>query len=238
VAAHLVRHLVGQLGAPVVHGQQDRRHVQRRVQVGPHQFDVGQQLAQALQRVVLALDRDEHLVTGDQGVHREQSERGRAVHEHVVHRELVQHRGRQGLAQPALPGHHADQLDLGPGQIDRGRHTEQVRRRGAGHDRVGQSDLAEQRLVDRGRADPVLDAERGARVPLRVEIDHQHPHPVHGQRGGQVDGARGLAHAALLVGHRDHSPARRTRHLVPVGMQYPGRALRLLGDRRPARCFT
>ena len=37
---HLVGHLVGQPGPAVVHGQQDRRHVQLRVQVRSDQFDV------------------------------------------------------------------------------------------------------------------------------------------------------------------------------------------------------
>ena len=59
------------------------------VEVPPHQVDVAQQLAQALQRVVLALDRDEHLGAGDQRVDRQQAQRGRAVDEDVVQRLLV-----------------------------------------------------------------------------------------------------------------------------------------------------
>ncbi len=50
----------------------------------------------------------------------------------------------------------------------------------------------------------VVDAERGRGVALRVEVDHQDPQPVHGQRGGEVDGGGGLAHPALLVGHHHH----------------------------------
>ena len=44
------------------------------------------QLAEALQRVVLALDRDQHLLAGHQRVDREQAERRRAVDEDVVER--------------------------------------------------------------------------------------------------------------------------------------------------------
>jgi hypothetical protein len=46
VVAHLLADLVGQLGARVVHGEQDGRDVQRRVEVAAHQLDVLEQLAQ------------------------------------------------------------------------------------------------------------------------------------------------------------------------------------------------
>jgi hypothetical protein len=46
----------------------------------------------------------------------------------------------------------------------------------------------------------------GAGVALRVEVDDQDVGAVQRQRRGQVDGAGGLADAALLVGHGDHSP--------------------------------
>jgi hypothetical protein len=104
MAAHLVGDLVGQLGAPVVHGQQDRRHVQVGVEVRAHEVDVRQQLPEPLQRVVLALDRDQHLVRGDQRVDGEQTERGRAVDEHVVDVQLVEHLRHQRLLEPVLPG--------------------------------------------------------------------------------------------------------------------------------------
>lgn len=51
--------------------------MQGRVEVPPDQIDIAEQLAQSLQRVVLALDRDEDLLAGDQGVDRQQAERGR-----------------------------------------------------------------------------------------------------------------------------------------------------------------
>ena len=84
VGPHLVGHLGGEPGPRVVHGQQDRRHVQLRVEVRPDEIDVAQQLAEALQRVVLALDRDEHFRRGDQRVDGEQAQRRRAVDQHVV----------------------------------------------------------------------------------------------------------------------------------------------------------
>ena len=47
--------------------------------------------------------------------------------------------------------------------------------------------------------------ERGGGVALRVEVDHQHPQAVLGERGGHVHRGRGLADAALLVGDH-HAP--------------------------------
>ena len=57
-----------------------------------------------------------------------------------------------------------------------------------------------------------VDAEADRQRALRVEVDEQHPAAVLGERGAQVDRGRGLADAALLVGHRD-DPGR----AVPVG---------------------
>ena len=93
---------VGQPGTPVVHGQQDRGDLELRVEVLPDQVDVVDQLVQALQRVVLALDRDQHLLRGDQRVDRQQAERGRAVDEDVVELPRVARRwpGRAGTRGP------------------------------------------------------------------------------------------------------------------------------------------
>ena len=53
--------------------------------------------------------------------------------------------------------------------------------------------------------------ERGGGVALRVEVDHQDPLAELGQRRRDVDGRRGLADAALLVG--DHDDPGRVRPL-------------------------
>ncbi|SKW23983.1 Uncharacterised protein [Mycobacteroides abscessus subsp. massiliense] len=60
--------------------------MQRGIQVGLDEFDVAQQLTDALQRVVLTLDRDQHLVRRHECVDRQQAERGRAVDEYEVKR--------------------------------------------------------------------------------------------------------------------------------------------------------
>ena len=48
---------------------------------------------------------------------------------------------------------------------------------------------------------------RDAAVGLRVEIDEQRLASAHGQRGGEVDGGRGLADAAFLIGDGDDHAA-------------------------------
>ena len=84
VLAHLVGHAGGEPGPGVVHRDQDRGDVQALVQVRADHLDGLEQLAEALQRVVLRLDRDHHLVAGHQRVQGEQAQRRRAVDEDVV----------------------------------------------------------------------------------------------------------------------------------------------------------
>ena len=71
----LLHHLVGELRAGVVHDADDDRHLERRVEVLLHEPDVAQELAQALEGVVLALDGHEDLGRRRQAVHRQQAER-------------------------------------------------------------------------------------------------------------------------------------------------------------------
>ena len=106
--------------------------MQAGVEVGLDQLDVLQQLGQSLERVVLALDRDQHLVGGDERVDGEQPQARRAVDEDVVQpgaRRSVALAavGLQGPQQPVLPGHQRHQLDLGAGQVQGRRRAEQVR---------------------------------------------------------------------------------------------------------------
>ena len=68
---HLLRYLVCQIGARVKHGEKNCRNGQHRVKVPLDQLDVGEKLAQTLERVILALNRDEHLLRGDESVDRE-----------------------------------------------------------------------------------------------------------------------------------------------------------------------
>ena len=55
----------------------------------------------------------------------------------------------QGPPQPQLPAEDRDQLDLGPGQVDGGRHDEQVAE-GGRLDHVFDRDVVKDHVVDRG----------------------------------------------------------------------------------------
>ena len=55
---------------------------------------------------------------------------------------------------------------------------------------------------------PLVDAEPGAGIALRIEIDDQHALADGGERRAEIDGRGRLADAALLVGEREdaHAP--------------------------------
>jgi hypothetical protein len=200
-------------------------------------------LPESLERVVLALDRDEHLIAGHERVERQQPQRRWAVDEDVV-RPIFRWELRDvrldGATEPVLASHDGDQLDLRAGQVDRRRDALQV---GAGRRRVhdlAERAVADQCVVDRRRAHGVLDAECGARVALRIEVDHQRSQTVEGQRHAQVHRRRRLADAALLVGDGDDpDPTRSRKRLLVGGVQHPCGAQRLHRDGAvEVRCAT
>ena len=86
----------------------------------------------------------------------------------------------------------------------------------------------------------VGDAQRGAGVALRVQIDDERLESLDGQRGGQVHRGGRLAHAALLVGDREKSAMARAGQWRVGGVQHLHRALGGGADRGVefVRCFT
>jgi len=111
-------HFIGDFGREpsprIEHGQHNPQYLQARVQHLRHQAQCLAKLAQPLERVVLALDGDDHRLRGGETVHREQAQRGWAVQQHVVVRR--NHRA-QAHSQSGLPGQLSDQLHLGSGEI-------------------------------------------------------------------------------------------------------------------------
>ena len=76
------------------------RDLELGIEVGLHQVDVAEQLAETLEGVVLALDRNDHLAGGGQTVDGQQTERRRAVDQDEV--EIVA-RPARGPASAAAP---------------------------------------------------------------------------------------------------------------------------------------
>ena len=65
-AAQLLRYLVGKRVARIEHGTQQPGDFEARIQVRAHPLDRADQVREPLQRVVLALHRDQHLLGGAQ----------------------------------------------------------------------------------------------------------------------------------------------------------------------------
>src|SRR5690606_1187921 len=107
----------------VVHHEHHRAELEAGVQVALHELDVAQELPQALQRVVLALDGNEHLAGGGEAVDRQETEGRWAVDEDVV---VVVAHAVERAAEAHLPAEGGDQLDLGPSEVERRRSAEQV----------------------------------------------------------------------------------------------------------------
>ena len=73
VLADLVHDLHRKAVPPVLHSQDDRQYLELLVEPGPDRFERVQELRQALERVVLALDRDDDPIAGSERVDREES---------------------------------------------------------------------------------------------------------------------------------------------------------------------
>ena len=185
-------------------------------------LDGRDQLSDALQGVVLTLDRHEDLVRRTQRVDREQAERGRAVDQHVV---VVVDDGVDCPVEPSLAAEGRHQLDLGAGQFEVCRGDEQALDAGR-LDAVLERHVVQQDVVHR-RVQTALDAQARRRVGLRVDVDDQDSLAEVGEGRADVDRRRRLADTAFEIGDGDDAGER-----VPPG---PNLRLWLGVDRRPIR---
>ena len=192
VPLDLLRHLEGQVGPPVVHRQHHALQLQGGVEPLLRQPDGIQQIAQPLQGVILALDGNQQGVGGAQPIQGQQLQGGGAVDEDKV---IALLHLADGVLQPELPAVQANQLHRGPGQgLVGGGHVRPF----GGHDGLGQGRAPQNHVID-ARGTGLVQAKAGGGVALGVEVAHQHPRPLGGEGGGQIDAGRGFAHAALLI---------------------------------------
>jgi hypothetical protein len=98
----------------IEHREDDPLDRQPGVRPAPHEVERLHELGQPLQGVVLALERDDGRVGGDEGVQREKPERGGAVHQDEIEPGSG---GHEGLAKAGFPAGQLDQLDLRPDEI-------------------------------------------------------------------------------------------------------------------------
>ena len=68
----------------VIHGQQHARETQSRIEVVANEVDGGKQLTEALQGVILGLDRDQNSVRRGKRVDGKKPDGGRAVEEDEI----------------------------------------------------------------------------------------------------------------------------------------------------------
>ena len=168
----------------------------------PHRAD---EIGQTFEREVLAVQRNQHRVGGDERVEREQAERRRAVDEDVIEARRAADRATR-CSRCSRSGS-GDHLDLGAGEVAIGRNQRQVLDLRRQHERLGRA-IGQQRLVD-GAAVGALafQADAARQIALRIDVDEQDPLSGQRDRGREVDGGGGLADAALLVGDGDDAAA-------------------------------
>ena len=174
---HLLRHLEGQVGASIVHGQQNRANAKLGIQMLLDHLNILEQLTQALEGVVLALNRNQDLLGRHEGVHGKQTEARRAVDKYVVE-------ARHPLLLAPLRIVHQGVLEAGlsratretssisaPAEVDVGGCTEQTGHIGTFLHNLGERLIFDEHVIDAGRIHAMLNAQSGRRITLRVVID-------------------------------------------------------------------
>src|SRR4029077_14120004 len=175
--------------------QDDTANLQSWIELALDELRGVRERTKAFERVVLALDGDQHVLSGHQRVHREQAQGGWAVDDDVVVRDAQR---LERVKQPAFAARKVDQLDLGAREgAVRGKDVE------AG-DRGGPDDLVDVVGVDDDVVDTTAelaagDAESAGGVALRVHVDDQPAQAELRKVGSHVDGGRRLTDSALLV---------------------------------------
>ena len=164
-----------------------------------HEVDSGNELRQAFQRVVLALDGDHHRVRRRQRIHGEKAERRRAIQQDVV---VLGYQVCEDSGQSAFALRQRCQFDLSPSQRDRRGNDGEAWDIGR-HDQIGDVRIFDDRFIDGVLYLATLKAEAAGGVALRIEVDDENCVAGQGQIRGQVDYGRGLADATLLVGAGD-----------------------------------
>ena len=193
---HFLRHLQGQIGPPVKHGQQHAVQFQPGIQGpadDPHRVH---QIAEALQSVVFALHRHQDGVRGAEGVQRQQFQRGGAVDEQEVVAifYLVQR-----VPQKEFPALHADQFDPGAGQRLVG--GENIAVFGV-HQGVLHRHFADQGIVD-SLGDRLVHAHSRSGIGLRIKITQEDALPGLRQGRGEIHTGGCFPHAAFLIHNRN-----------------------------------
>ena len=228
--AHLGLDLFGKTRAPISHRQQHRRHAQAGIEIRPYALNSRPELAQPLERVVLGLDRDQHLIRGDHDIESHQPQRRGAVDQDDIDVVARVEELTERIAQEELPPLDIDQLDLGPRQVDCGRADADPLDIRARPEDLLDGGATDNDIVSGQDARVVRDTERAGRVPLRIGVDDDDIEATECESSGHIDRRRRFADAALLIGDGDSAGALRTAEgRVIQHLQVAQRALDLAG---------
>uniref|UniRef100_A0A183BUV4 LigA n=1 Tax=Globodera pallida TaxID=36090 RepID=A0A183BUV4_GLOPA len=205
--ADIVRHLIGQAIAAIIHGEHHAEDRQAGIEATADALDRAEQLAEPFEREELALERHEQRVRGNHGVDRQQPERRRAIdQDHVPALRIVAGDRRIEAVGARIE---LDQLDLRARQILRRRHDVEPGDLGGRGD-IDEIDIGDEQIIARMLALGPGDAEAGRGIALRIEIDQQDALAGRGERGADIDRRGGLTHPALLIGDSDADHLGRT----------------------------
>ena len=217
-----LQHRAGVVGAAVVQRRQHAPDLERAVGEAAHVVHGVEQLAHPAVRQRLALQRDEDAVGSGERGDGQHAQRRRAVEQHPVVVATTRAQVVEDDLEGLLAAGAGQQVGLGPGQLDGGRH--QVDAVVGRDDHLGRVEALGEHVVDRQLEVLGVDPERERQARLRIEVDQEDRMPQLGQRGADRRDAGRLGDAALLVGdretggggHRDHhaGPGRplRVRH--------------------------
>ncbi len=193
--AHLISDLLRELRAGIVHRQDDRADLEPSIQSRTDELDVPKQLGQALEGVVLALDRDEEPVRSGESIHRQQPKRGWTVDQHDV---VSIGDPFEAVAELRLSRHRGHELEFRAREVD-GRGKEVQPRLIRLDDGVPCRTALDDDVVGGQTELSMVDPEPGRRVGLGIEVHQQASIASLRQARNEIHCRGGLADPTLLV---------------------------------------
>ena len=208
----------------VIHGEENAFDRERRVNRASESHQRVEQLGDALQGQVFALNGNEDRVACRQGIQGQEIEGRWAIDENVI---VFVANGLECGFQPVLALVHVDEFDGGTDQILVRRNQIQSVYLGIDADTLDGLGKNEG-LIERPASWILRKAESARRVSLRIAVDDEGAFFGGSKRGAQVDACGCLADAAFLIDDGDDA-----RQIVPQAKGECSRRLRAY-----ARCFT
>ena len=203
--AHITSDRLTKVGAIVVHREEHTLDVECGIHPTAHSTHRPDEIGETFEREVLAVERNQYGVSGDERVQRQQAERRRAVDQDVI--ELRAQRVEDAL-QPVLSLWEGDHLDLCAGEVAVRGDEREIGDASRHHVRRRWCEIGEQCFVDGARFGPLrFRSDAAGQIALGIDIDEENLMPCHGERRREIDGRGGLTDAAFLVRDGDDSAA-------------------------------